>query len=38
VYLDTLPNEEKELRAMLKEVKKSIKMLEKQFFEEENSD
>mmetsp|Transcript_26206 Transcript_26206/g.25370 ORF Transcript_26206/g.25370 Transcript_26206/m.25370 type:complete len:195 (-) Transcript_26206:504-1088(-) len=38
LQIDILPNDEKELRAMLREVKKSIKMLEKQFFEEENSD
>jgi len=36
--IDILPNDEKELRFMLKEVKKSIRMMERQFFEEEDSD
>ncbi len=37
-YIDTLPNDEKELRALLREVKGHIKTLEKQFFEQENSE
>ena len=38
VFIDNLPNDEYEIRAMLKEVKKHIKLLEKQFFEEEDSE
>lgn len=32
VFIDNLPNDENEIRRMLKEVKKHIKDLEKQFF------
>lgn len=38
VFIDNLPNDEFEIRRMLKEVKKHIKALEKQFFEEEDSE
>jgi len=38
VFIDNLPNDEFEIRRMLKEVKKHIKTLEKQFFEEEDSE
>eukprot|EP00347_Sterkiella_histriomuscorum_P014782 403359546 len=38
VFIDNLPNDEFEIRRMLKEVKKHIKSLEKQFFEEEDSE
>jgi uncharacterized protein YfkK (UPF0435 family) len=38
VFIDNLPNDEFEIRRMLKEVKKHIKVLEKQFFEEEDSE
>ena len=38
VFIDNLPNDEFEIRRMLKEVKKHIKQLEKQFFEEEDSE
>jgi uncharacterized membrane protein (DUF106 family) len=38
VFIDNLPNDDFEIRRMLKEVKKHIKALEKQFFEEEDSE
>lgn len=38
VYIDNLPNEENEIKRLLKEVSKHIKKLEKQFFEEEDSE
>ena len=38
VFIDNLPNDEFDIRRMLKEVKKHIKQLEKQFFEEEDSE
>lgn len=38
VFIDNLPNDEFEIRRMVKEVKKHIKALEKQFFEEEDSE
>ena len=38
VFIDNLPSDEFEIRRMLKEVKKHIKILEKQFFEEEDSE
>ena len=38
VFIDNLPNDEFEIRRMLKEVRKQIKQLEKQFFEEEDSE
>lgn len=38
MFIDNLPNDEFEIRRMLKEVKKHIKQLEKQFFEEEDSE
>ena len=38
VFIDNLPNEEHEIRAMLREVKRHIAILEKQFFEEEDSE
>ena len=38
VFIDNLPNDEFEIRNMLKEVRKHIKQLEKQFFEEEDSE
>lgn len=38
VFIDNLPNDEFEIRRMLKEVKKHIKTLEKCFFEEEDSE
>jgi hypothetical protein len=38
VFIDNLPNTETEIRAMLKDVKKHIKFLEKAFFEEEDSE
>jgi len=38
VFIDNLPNDEYEIRTMLKEVKKHIKQLERQFFEEEDSE
>lgn len=38
VFIDNLPNDEFDIRRMLKEVKKHIKALERQFFEEEDSE
>lgn len=38
VFIDNLPSNEMDIRVMLKEVKKHIKILERQFFEEEDSD
>lgn len=38
MFIDNLPNDEFEIRRMLKEVKKHIKLLEKMFFEEEDSE
>lgn len=38
MFIDNLPNDEFEIRRMLKEVKKHIKQLEKSFFEEEDSE
>lgn len=38
VYIDNLPNHEHEIQSMLRQVKKHIKALEKQFFEEEDSE
>lgn len=38
VFIDNLPQDEAEIKRMLREVKKHIKDLEKQFFEEEDSE
>lgn len=38
VFIDNLPHDEFEIKRMLREVKKHIKSLEKQFFEEEDSE
>jgi hypothetical protein len=38
VFIDNLPNDEFEIRRMLKEVRETRKALEKQFFEEEDSE
>ena len=38
VFIDNLPNDEFDIRRMLKDVRKHIKQLEKQFFEEEDSE
>ena len=38
VYIDNLPTTENEIRMTLKEVRKQIKLLEKAFFEEEDSE
>ena len=38
VFIDNLPQDEAEIKRMLREVKKHIKELEKQFFEEEDSE
>jgi len=38
VFIDNLPADENEIKKMLREVKKHIKALEKQFFEEEDSE
>ena len=38
VFIDNLPQDESEIKRMLREVKKHIKNLEKQFFEEEDSE
>lgn len=38
MFIDNLPNDEFDIKRMLKEVRKHIKILEKQFFEEEDSE
>lgn len=38
VFIDNLPNDDFEIRRMLKDVRRHIKQLEKQFFEEEDSE
>ena len=38
VFIDNLPNDEFEIRKLLKEVMKHAKLLEKQFFEDEDSE
>jgi len=38
VFIDNLPNDEFEIKSMLRQVRAHIKELEKQFFEEEDSD
>jgi hypothetical protein len=38
VFIDNLPNDEFEIRNMLKDVRKQIKILERNFFEEEDSE
>lgn len=38
VFIDNLPNDEFEIRNMLKDVRKHIKKLERDFFEEEDSE
>ena len=38
VFIDNLPNDEIQIKAMLTQVAKHIATLEKQFFTEENSD
>ncbi len=38
VFIDNLPNDEFDIRRMLKDVRRHIKILEKQFFEEEDSE
>lgn len=38
MFIDNLPNEEREINVMLRQVKKHIKDLEKQFFLEEDSE
>ena len=38
VFIDNLPKEETAIRVMLKDVNKNIRILEKNFFEEEDSE
>lgn len=38
VYIDNLPNNDHEIQSMLRQVRKHIKALERQFFEEEDSE
>lgn len=38
IYIDNLPNDPQQIKAMLREVRKHIIDLEKQFFEEEASE
>jgi uncharacterized membrane protein len=38
VFIDNLPKDENQIRVLLKEVNRHIRMLEQQFFEEEDSE